>query len=452
MSLVSVECPSCGATLPPREPSGRFVCDYCQAQFEPAQVKHAQDGQGHAISTAQLAEAIVQAQRKMAGGAVPSAYVAPPVTPSKGGGCGLSVAIFGLVTAMGIGIGAYSWMKASGGGGGGGGLMGPPTAGGALSAHMIWDTVGGPPMPVTVQGKPAVIGRTREVQNGDKVFIDAYDMSADRLWRIEGLGTYGDAHTMIRYGVAGEHVVVSSADAKLRVVALDDASVEHEISLSDRVDRICSKRDAVDGTDVPDEDVVWIEQIDEKSYLVDASTGELTEAGEPPWCQAAHWPSGRAHEERHPAELAPEVEGAKVLRAYVDGDVGVAAAVKSPGTEVPRAIGFDPETREVRWDEVVSKVPPASNRDRSTEFSALAGGKYFAIYGEGQDAWHLAALDAATGASMWDVTLRDIFAVDTIKDMEATGDHVFVVRTSSMEAFDADTGDLLMTVGRQTYE
>ena len=72
--------------------------------------------------------------------------------------------------------------------------------------------------------------------------------------------------------------------------------------------------------------------------------------------------------------------------------------------------------------------------------------------GEGQEHWHLAAFDAKTGDRLWDDKLRSIFAVDWLHGIEATANHVFLVRMSSVEVYDAATGALKATIGAENYD
>jgi outer membrane protein assembly factor BamB len=114
-------------------------------------------------------------------------------------------------------------------------------------------------------------------------------------------------------------------------------------------------------------------------------------------------------------------------------------------------VGFDPGDQNVRWNEVLISVDPGTIRQTDAT-GALAGGRVFTIYGAGQDDWYLVAADAKTGAIDWEKKLRSLFAVDWIKGLNATEGQVFVGRTSSLEVYDAASGELLGTVGNETYD
>jgi hypothetical protein len=89
---------------------------------------------------------------------------------------------------------------------------------------------------------------------------------------------------------------------------------------------------------------------------------------------------------------------------------------------------------------------------RSEAYDDLGGGRYLTVYGvgDGQDQrWRLAAFDARSGARRWDVALAPL-APDRIGPIRATAAHVYVSRTSSLDVFDAKTGDLVGTLGEET--
>lgn len=472
MQLVRVQCPSCSATLPPRAPCGTITCDYCGAVFESDQIRHAQDQQGQALSTDQLAQAIVQAQqelqqqqqqRQVQQQQLQAQHMArihgvqvTSQTATKAAKSAAWLAIVPLVLVLGI-SGVISMVvlrqvdQATGavenafGGGGGGGTD--------ANSNISWDPNGTPPIIGKVKGKDAIIGRMRATGGSDLLSIDAYDMEGNRLWRISDLDTYANAYQAVRVGAVGEHVVVSDGKSRIRVFDRDSAQHQHTVELSDNVKRMCIPMFAYVGMEVERPNEIWFEQIDERKFYLDPKTGKLEDSDQKPdWCindMDRRFMAGRGDD---PLAVAPTVDGVNIKRAHIDGDLGVAMGIKTPGTQVPRAVGFDPETREITWDIVVSQVQKGSLRTNSTDHSGLAGGRFAATYGEGQDKWHLAAFDATNGTLLWDETLRGIFAVDWLQGFAMTEDYVIVVRMSSVEVRDAKTGKLEVVVGHDTYD
>jgi hypothetical protein len=124
--------------------------------------------------------------------------------------------------------------------------------------------------------------------------------------------------------------------------------------------------------------------------------------------------------------------------------------VKSPGTPIPYALGFSLKTRELSFQQVLPTVDPMTVR--GSEHAALTAGRYIAVYGVGSAGWHLTALDAKDGARLWDVALRSLFAVDHIEALVATAQFVYVNRTSSLDIYSASSGQLIGTVGNETYK
>jgi outer membrane protein assembly factor BamB len=311
--------------------------------------------------------------------------------------------------------------------------------------HLLWDHVSGPPQFAEIGGKPAFIGRTRKVLDNDSLFIDAYDAkTVKRLWRIGPLGSYSDAYQAVHFAVVGDKVVVSDGKSQIHFHELASGELTKSISLTDKVEHLCVPPDGPPNT-------VWVNQIDEKQNLLDIGTGKLTESPVPDGCFESKWDADRAADQALEDGVAPVVDGLEIERVLIDGEIGAALAVKSPGTPVPHVVGFDPADESVRWDEVLVSVDPGTIRN-TDPWGALAGGRVVTLYGAGQDDWYLVGADAKTGARAWETKLRPLFAVDSINSVTANGDQVFVGRTSSLEVFDAASGKLLGTVGKETYD
>lgn len=309
----------------------------------------------------------------------------------------------------------------------------------AAGPRVTWDSVGGPPQLIDWGDSQGFLGRTREIRNGDQLYFDAFDAdTVKRKWRIGPLGTYGQGYRHTHAQVLGERVVVSDHQAKLYIHNAGDGELLKQHNLSDRVKQLCVPKDSNGHT-------LWVGQVDERSHMLDTKTGELAEAPRPESCP-------KHRHLRKPKLDVPKVDGFDAERVHRDGDIAVAAGTKSPGTAYPRAVGFDQATKKVLWDQEIAAVDRATVRENSNKAEGLADGRFISIYGSGQDFWHLTALDAATGARLWDTQLRPVFAVDRVDEVVVSGSYVFVTRTSSLEVFAAKTGKLLGTVGAETYD
>ncbi len=462
MDLVSVQCPSCGADLPPRAPTGDNVCDYCGGRFQVSQARSAHTMAGVKLDVQQLAQAIVQAQRQASSSSPRRLPDQPPVVNYGPGHAhaphsnhayavahqtaktGRRVAL-GIAFASIVGVAVPAVIVAT--------QQGafdqvPGLEGIAQSVeHLLWDHVGGHPQIVDIGGKTAFIGRTRKVLSGDELYIDAYDaQTVERLWRIGPLGSYSEAYQAVHYGAVGDRFAITDGQAQVHIHDLVTGERLQTLKLTDKVEYLC-----IPETPEGDETRgVWLKQIDEKTHMFDLKTAKLTEAETPPGCFSSHWEAKRAADEGT-AEGAPKVDGIEIKQVIVEGDIGVAFGVKSPGTPVPNAVGFEPKTMKVNWTEVVASVDAATIR-REDLLGGLGGGRAYVVYGAGQDDWYLTAFDARAGTRIWEQKLRPLFAVDSLNGMTVTDGHVLLGRTSSLEVFDGATGKLLGTVGTETYD
>ena len=442
MELISVDCPNCGASLPHQQPGSNYQCAYCGSAFRIEQAKKAHTQAGMAIDPHVIAQAIIAAQQQAA--AQQHARQVQPVQqfvklpePSKPRAV---LFLLPLMIVAGVAVPLFLAFK------GVDGLIGQVLN----NEHVLWDDVAGVPQVVTVNNATAVVGRTRAVANEDHLYCGVYDSSGETIWRTESLGTYMGGYQSTFCGAAGDALVVTDARAQVRVLDLATGSQRHSLELSDVVDYLCVPQDPKQAKQV------WIKQLDERTHLLDVTTGQLTASPQPEWCFSS----------RHEAQTAlqgggswadakreglPEVDKLKLEFVYERGGKMVALGHTEPGTKVPTAVAFDPASKKVLWQQATPSVSKATLRD-TDKFGAIAGDVFVTTYGAGQEDWYITALDLTTGKRVWETKLRPIFAVDWIQGLVASDTHVFVVRTSSLEIFDVRTGKLTGTIGKETYD
>jgi hypothetical protein len=432
MALIELTCPNCSASLPPREESGQYQCEYCATRFRPARpdevagshVRVSASRRNSGVNKAALISVIVAL---LGVGAATAATIVAQAEVQE------SVAALPVPTPAPTHPQPGAQVA---------GTDSPAPAPVAAKERVTWDDVGGMPVPVTIGEREAVIGRVR-ARPEDLLHVNAYDArTLAPIYKVGPLGTYGDAYRNTYFVAKGGALVVSNYRNALQIHELETGAQRHELTLSDRVEYICDTGQA---------DQVWVAIADERHILVDLKSGESKEAKRPAGCAKSHWDAERKRE-RGSTRGAPRVEGFKVTRVLTDGDLGVAAGVKSPGTGYPRIVGFDPKTKAVRWEEELFSVDPHAVDERSNEFDDLVNGVYYGTYGTGADRWHLAAFDAQSGKSLWDTEMSDIFAVDSLDGVVATEASVYVVRTSSLDIYDSKTGALSGAIGSDTYE
>jgi outer membrane protein assembly factor BamB len=314
-----------------------------------------------------------------------------------------------------------------------------------LGGRMIWDDVGGPPLPAAIDGTEIVIGRLRAIDGGDQLFIVASDSATlATRWRAGPYGTYSEGYLSTYFVVAGERVIVSDFHSKLHFLDLKTGRELASLEMSDRAECISL-----------DKNRVLVIQVDQKSLWVDP-TNQTTNAV-PPNERRRSWdvPScARKSVERRSATepRAPAVDGFEAYRVLVDGDDAVAAGKKAPGTPIPQVMGFEPKTKRALWRQTLPNVDPNTVDGGSALAGALGGHRYVGVYPVGTEMHRLTAFDARNGARLWDVKLRGIFAVDRIDDVVVTDQYVYAVRTSSLDVLDARTGRLVGAIGNDTYD
>jgi hypothetical protein len=335
------------------------------------------------------------------------------------------------------------------------GIPGMPDMALALAkADFLWDTVSGPPIPVAAgSGPESVIGRIRK-RPGDDLWIASFEGARfTQAWAVGPFGAYSQGYRSTFTAVVGRYVVVTDYRATIHAYDVATGKELHSLQLSDRVKQMCSSPDG--------KPQVWIEQNDERTGIFDATTGTTSAATRPAWCPN-DWQSERsdcrgwlkrgapvAHC-RGP-ETAPKVSGFEALNVVQDGDIAVALGKKKPGTAVPLAVGFDPQTKAVRWQHPVPSGDLATAAESGTTgvMDALSDGRFVSPYETTPRGWHYTAFDARSGDRLWDIELQKVFGVDTPEGFSLSPSRLYVMRTSSVEIYDAKTGALLGTLGQR---
>ena len=481
MDLISVECPSCGAKLPPREPSGNITCEYCGSSFSIGQAKKAQTQAGVVVDPQELARAIVQAQQEqLAAQQPPQIQINPAPIPTPtpkqvkkaGRGCAFLSLFITLITIAGVLIPVYFVVRdvtdAVGVSFDALDRVEEAVSGAKEKAGLQrfgWDDVGGPPQITQLEGKTVIAGRIRAQGGSDGLFCALFNTDGSQRWRSENLGTYSAAYRNISCTVAGQSLVATDGDAGLRLLSLADGSERKRHGLTDLVERVCIPDPEGDAQIEPTR--VWVLQIDKRASFLDLASGELSEAAaDKPPAGCSRKRRSRRDEGRLLAQdldagvrlgqrkQAPKLDGAKVDFVLLSGESdAIAFGHTSPGTKVPYAAGFDPssKSKDIRWQSPTPSIAKTKVRYDDI-YATIVGDKLISNYGSGQEDWMLTAFDLQSGDRIWETRLRPIFAVDSIEGVIPAKTHVLVLRTSSIDVFDANTGQQTGTLGHETYD
>jgi len=436
-ALEARNCPNCGAALDARAAaSNRLTCRYCGHAFELPRAPAPPPRQVVLNIPRDLSREVAAAQRVVS--SLITFAVVIGVLVAVGGGI---LATRAASKAKGSALAALS------------AIPGMPNIALPLArADFLWDTVAGPPIPVpAASGSESVIGRIRK-RPGDELWIASFEgANFAQTWAVGPFGTYSEGYRSTFMAVVGKSVVVTDYRANVHVYDVSTGHEVHTLKLSDRVKAMCS---APDG-----KPQVWIEQNDERTGLVDAATGTTTPAARPAWCpndwatrnDCRGWlKRGAPVSQCRGPEAAPKVPAFEALNVLEDSDVAVALGKKHPGTAVPMAVGFDPQTHAVRWEHPVPSGDLASAAESGGVglMDALAGGRFVTPYQTTPRGWHFTAFDGRSGDRLWDVELQKVFGVDNPEGFSLSPTRVYVMRTSSVEVYDAKTGSLLGTLGQ----
>lgn len=409
--LVSLRCTHCGAKLSVDSQLEKIRCEYCTTEFLPPK----------------------------------PAPEPTPRLPDPPGRSGRGFRLSSLLTLLPLLPMAFViWRTcgpslrsvAPGGSFSGQSLLSRPS----VLLRALWDDMDGTPLPVTLPSGEAVIGRMR-LGSDDQLFIVAADAATAKVrWQIGPLGSYSEGYRDTWFITTSNHVAVSDFRGRLHLHALATGAEIAVLPLTDRVTHLCLASD-------PNE--IAVAAADHRAWLLDTRSpkGALRDAALPSGCSRLRTSrSEPSPSRRH----GPQLSGMRVTGVYIEDEVAVAAAVKSPGTPLPYAVGFDPKTRAVRWQTAVVAADAATVRE--CNHMTLSGKRFVAVCGTGSSAgWRLITLDGETGTRVWEIELRPLFAVDWIKGLVATPQGVYVTRTSSVEIYDPATGKLRGVLGNETY-
>jgi PQQ-like domain len=320
----------------------------------------------------------------------------------------------------------------------------------AARASYMWDTVAGPPVPAAVGGASVegFVGRIR-TRGDDALWIVAFEGAhLGEVWRVGPFGTYSQGYQSTFTGVVGTHVIVTDYRAALHIYDVGTGKETNSLKLSDRAKAMCT---APDG-----KAQVWIEVSDEQNVLVDANAGTSTPAARPGWCpdpwgihtDCRGWLSrGAPRPGCKGPESAPKVPGFEAENVVQEGDLAVAYGKKHPGTALPIVVGFDPKTKAVRWQQSLASGDQTVVSDNGTSMDALAGGRFSAPYSLTTAGWHFTAFDARSGQRLWDVPLASQIGISEPEGFAMSPARLYVMRSTSLEVYDAKTGTLVGTIG-----
>lgn len=352
--------------------------------------------------------------------------------------------IAGVVIAAVVATKAQKAATLSGHGPGGGGYT-------PSGVHLQWSRVAPIAVDINGDGVEDFVGRYNVLEKADSyVYAGAFDgKKLERIWKAGSYGTLSDGQA-IHVAVSGDRVLVSDASNLVHVLELTTGKELRNVRLTDKVQEMCPFPEGPAS--------VWIAVADEQNVKLDLATGETRIFGRPGFCpgqetlsansscwNAEYHRSRHSHAECRPAADAPILEGFRTELVLAEGNDQIAIGVKEPGTRNPMAMGFEGETgsKRVLWSRNVS----ADAREGSLQVTDLIDGRAILLYPSKRRGWRLAALDAATGNTVYDVEIPRGESGSGPSDMLLTAARIYVPHWTWLDIFETATGEHLGTIG-----
>jgi hypothetical protein len=277
-----------------------------------------------------------------------------------------------------------------------------------------------------------VIGQVSTVADDGQMtyYVGAFDGATfEQLWRSPSLAVLerGERPPIVR--MVADHVVVAESNA----IHINDPTTGNEtgtVRTTDRVLDVCPVG--------PDKTRFWAKVADGHNVAVDPQTSDSRPMETaPPGCNTS----------TRPLKVdAPNVPGFSPAKVYVDGDVAVAVGVKSPGSPVPMAAGFDPKSRKLRWSHPIAQTDDLLNVvTTSGRIADVAETRLYATYRLSNAGWQLAAIDGRTGDRTWDAPIPDGNA--GVGTVTVSLSRVYLAHAIWLDVFDKTTGRRIGTIG-----
>jgi hypothetical protein len=427
----ALNCPRCNAPLPAPGPGVLALrCEYCGNEVA---IKHTV----HVPSPQPLPQPRRPIQQRPIPRPAPrrrNVLIALSIT----------VAVMGLMASGAV----YSLLRARSGSGPGGGGHVP------FGEHMQWQD-GKAPMIADLNGDGVedVVGFYRVLDGGEATTrLGAFSGATwNRLWHTDPLG---DAH-QLALGSAGNAILVGDDRGLVRIFDRSSGVQLHSVQLSDRARRICGG----------DEGHAWIEVADEAHVLIDVATGGSRPSPPPAGCapretgsDCSSWELSDqpARAECMSSELRKRlaVPGMTVSYALRQGDHVVGLGYKEKGTSISMIAGLEPPRgkgeKQPLWVRTVNPDSRATSTTSTPQVADIADGMLFVTYlaSDKQRMNRLAAIDAATGNTVWDVPVPRSEHGSGPSLMAISSSRIYLPHWTWLDVFEVATGQHLATVGR----
>ena len=453
MELVRLQCPACGAELPPRTLDHEIVCQYCDSRFEAVQARSAKTVAGVVLDAAELLARLAAAAEAELSRVHDEPEPDPepdPEEPQTSGpsllGQLLSAAIKLAVIAVVLGVvllvlisqGVLSLTDIP--------VLRDIPALRTLVEDVVddrFDPHGGAPVLVEIDGQPAAVVRMRRT-GSELLFVAAFALpSGEKLWQLGPIDTHGGSDPgFVRFTSVGPFVVFGDASGRLYVHDLETGNLLRSLDAKRPVDALC----AVDDDEKPR---VLVVRSDDRLRIFDPEAGELKRIKQaPPGC-ATHQLGDRDPSLVDPERVRDRLDDFEPVRTHLVDDRALVSGHDESERGAARVVAVPHKggakarvtLQEPLWNVAVTEGEIAA---RSTSASTIAGEHLVVDWREPSGTIHLAGFGLNDGVRAWDVALEATGGAE----LRLHGDARFllVARNELVEIREPSTGELLGTL------
>lgn len=430
MHAIQVKCPNCAAVLRVSADAMTVDCDYCHTQSHVQRRTRMLQMPVKLPPPPRRGGVPMQAARQVVRRSMVAVSVIAGLLPFVGFGAVFLALRGNFEQAAGIvkdalAPAAKSVRSIAGGGGGADGDDGSSWVG--ISAPLFADTDG--------DGVSDVLGRVRNVQDGDKVkLVSISGATGKRLWESEVLGTYSDTIPS-RTSVVGDVILFANGTGALSGFELGTGAKRFAVTLPDRAERYCRRG----------EGAVAIVAADGTWHEVTLADGAARKIRRESRCDQL------VRDEREDVDPAVSVAsprrssqaGMRLDRELRRGrGQAVAVGSRSPGTAVPMVAGLDAKRR-VTWKAELPDGRPLEASQGTglwTVTGRLACGTYQRTGASSSN--HVTCFGLADGKRAWDVDLGR--AGNTpLTSLVSSGERLYLSGWGLLLGIDGATGEWL---------
>jgi outer membrane protein assembly factor BamB len=321
-----------------------------------------------------------------------------------------------------------------------------PRPGSAANEHLQWGLGFGPsvaPVAINDDAVEDFVGVYRVLTlNGastQTAYLGAFNgKTLEQMWATPPLGAFGDAISSTHFALVGRRVVVTDFRSNVHVLELATGRELGALQLTDKARRVCAS---------PREpNRVWIEVVDDKHVMIDLETLKASPEKRPAWCseRAPFEPEACEASSARCAQDSFTTAGFKAAYVLTDDATRVAIGTRHPGTATPMAVGLDAHLKPT-WTLVLPNDPAIART--GAPLGDLVRGTLFAAYAPGDKGLALVAINAGTGARLWETPIPRSGEGSGPRGITATPTRIYVPHWTWLDVFESDGGKLVGTVG-----